>query len=137
MIKISSRVESSKVSKTQLKKSDAEVDFSDFLVSDLEKEQEISQAKTIGLLSSLSVLQGGSYAEADFAAQEKGRAILKDLDELRRDILQCKVSNESLLKIKNSLANQVWLNVSAELKEVLQEIEQRASVELAKKSAQR
>lgn len=101
-----------------------------------------SQAKTaeptrapvgIGSLDALIAIQGGEDRESRRRrAMKRGHSLLDQLDELKVAILSGRISGEKLQKLVYTLSQRVELEDTPQLRQIMEEIELRAQVELAK-----
>ena len=119
-----------------IRKVSSDASFADFLKA--QKTQENQQIQTTSAVAS---------ADAIFAAQmisdeeenqirkkliKKGKDLLENLEEIREGLLFGEISKERLIEISRMVKQKDVVSQDAKLQEIIQEIELRVEVELAK-----
>lgn len=113
-------------------------EFSSLLSNVSETSAPASVAGMTGVLSVDAILAAQFVDEADLSKQRKKRAvqhgndILDKLEDLRLAILTGHISKQKLLELSNLLKQTREEGLDPELKDILDEIQLRADVELAK-----
>lgn len=125
------------VSKTGAKKGTGDTAFSG-LVGDAEEaeaQKPVSGIMTIGQLDSLLSLQeagGGTSEEARKKAKQRAAALLEGLDQVRIGILTGSIPNATLQSLGRVIGEHRDKTIDPKLAEILDEIDLRVQVELAK-----
>lgn len=128
-MKINNNIKSSGISSTKLSKKNTKNDSSDFvsLLNNIDDLSSVVSSKDISQTSPL-------YFDLDNEKQLEGHAneILSSLDKLRLELLSGRISIKNLNLLSSKIKNHRLKSYNPHLENILQEIETRAAVELAK-----
>lgn len=125
-------------SASKTKKTSSNVDFSGVL-GEVDQAKATSQIEAVSAVASIdAVMALQSVDDALFAkkkAVQKGQDILEKLEDLRQSILFGQVKPQDLMKISDQLSSIHQEHLDPKLKNILNEIQLRAEVEMAKYAA--
>lgn len=128
----------SNVKKKDVKKTSGSSEFGDLISGAGEAEETagsalISKPNSISALDSLLAVQSVETSAADQKqATEHGQELLEFLDDIRLGLLSGSVTQEKINKLKKGINSKRGWVIDKKLTQILDEIELRASVELAK-----
>lgn len=130
------------VSKTGAKKGAGDASFSGMIDStdETEEQKPVSGAMSVGQLDALLSLQesgGGTSEEARKRAKQRASLLLDHLDQVRIGILQGGIPVAALQQLTNLVGQHREKIMDPRLAEVLDDIDLRVQVELAKHSVNR
>ncbi|MBI3440758.1 MAG: flagellar assembly protein FliX [Proteobacteria bacterium] len=125
------------VSKSGAKKSDGDGAFDAMIdeTGEAEAQAPVSRVSPLGALDTLLALQGadgGTSEEARKRAKRRGADLLDHLDKIRTGLLTGELSQRALQQLSQTISSHRDSAIDPKLAEILDEIELRARVELAK-----
>jgi hypothetical protein len=123
-IKLNNRIQSSKKPG-----SSSSVNFAD-LLNTIES-TEATQDVALTNFNPLFALQ--EFSDETSKAKDYGNSLLEELNELKLEIASGQVSTEKLLQIKETLQNKQFEIEDMNLKNLIEDIELRANIEILKK----
>ena len=128
---------SNDVTASKTKKTTGGASFSSYLQETMSKEDKASLTAASGVSSSdalLAIQMAGDDEEQEIRKKllKRGKNLIEKLEEIRDGLLLGSISRESLINISRMVKERRYESADPRLKEIMDEIELRAEVELAK-----
>lgn len=128
---------SNDVSAAKTKKTTGGASFSSYLQETMSKEDKASLTAASGVSSSdalLAIQMAGDDEEQEIRKKllKRGKSLIEKLEEIRDGLLLGSISRESLINISRMVKEHRYESADPRLKEIMDEIELRVEVELAK-----
>lgn len=128
---------SNDVTASKTKKTTGGASFSSYLQETMSKEDKASLTAASGVSSSdalLAIQMAGDDEEQEIRKKllKRGKNLIEKLEEIRDGLLLGSISRESLINISRMVKERRYESADSRLKEIMDEIELRVEVELAK-----
>ncbi len=128
---------SNDVTASKTKKTTGGASFSSYLQETMSKEDKASLTAASGVSSSdalLAIQMAGDGEEQEIRKKllKRGKNLIEKLEEIRDGLLLGSISRESLINISRMVKERRYESADPRLKEIMDEIELRVEVELAK-----
>ena len=128
---------SNDVTASKTKKTTGGASFSSYLQETMSKEDKASLTAASGVSSSdalLAIQMAGDDEEQEIRKKllKRGKNLIEKLEEIRDGLLLGSISRESLINISRMVKERRYESAEPRLKEIMDEIELRVEVELAK-----
>lgn len=128
---------SNDVTASKTKKTTGGASFSSYLQETMSKEDKASLTAASGVSSSdalLAIQMAGDDEEQKIRKKllKRGKNLIEKLEEIRDGLLLGSISRESLINISRMVKERRYESADPRLKEIMDEIELRVEVELAK-----
>jgi len=128
---------SNDVTASKTKKTTGGASFSSYLQETMSKEDKASLTAASGVSSSdalLAIQMAGDDEEQEIRKKllKRGKNLIEKLEEIRDGLLLGSISRESLINISRMVKERRYESADPRLKEIMDEIELRVEVELAK-----
>ena len=128
---------SNDVTASKTKKTTGGASFSSYLQETMSKEDKASLTAASGVSSSdalLAIQMAGDDEEQEIRKKllKRGKNLIEKLEEIRDGLLLGSISRESLINISRMVKERRYESAAPRLKEIMDEIELRVEVELAK-----
>ena len=128
---------SNDVTASKTKKTTGGASFSSYLQETMSKEDKASLTAASGVSSSdalLAIQMAGDDEEQEIRKilLKRGKNLIEKLEEIRDGLLLGSISRESLINISRMVKERRYESAEPRLKEIMDEIELRVEVELAK-----
>ena len=128
---------SNDVPASKTKKTTGGASFSSYLQETMSKEDKASLTAASGVSSSdalLAIQMAGDDEEQEIRKKllKRGKNLIEKLEEIRDGLLLGSISRESLINISRMVKERRYESADPRLKEIMDEIELRVEVELAK-----
>lgn len=128
---------SNDVTASKTKKTTGGASFSSYLQEIMSKEDKASLTAASGVSSSdalLAIQMAGDDEEQEIRKKllKRGKNLIEKLEEIRDGLLLGSISRESLINISRMVKERRYESADPRLKEIMDEIELRVEVELAK-----
>ena len=128
---------SNDVTASKTKKTTGGASFSSYLQETMSKEDKASLPAASGVSSSdalLAIQMAGDDEEQEIRKKllKRGKNLIENLEEIRDGLLLGSISRESLINISRMVKERRYESADPRLKEIMDEIELRVEVELAK-----
>ena len=125
------------VTASKTKKTTGGASFSSYLQETMSKEDKASLTAASGVSSSdalLAIQMAGDDEEQEIRKKllKRGKNLIEKLEEIRDGLLLGSISRESLINISRMVKERRYESADPRLKEIMDEIELRVEVELAK-----